>query len=42
MEEAAVMHNNAVGMIGRAIGVDVLTTFADVDVEDMADSSKST
>ena len=42
MEEAAVMHNNAVGMIGRAVGVDVLTTFADVDVEDMADNSKST
>lgn len=42
MEEAAQMHNNAVAMIGRAIGVDVLTTFADVDVEDMADSTHTT
>jgi len=42
MEEAKQMHNNAVAMIGRAIGIDVLTTFADVDVEDMADNSTST
>lgn len=42
MEEAKMMHNNAVNMIGRAVGVDVLTTFADVDVEDMADSTSAT
>lgn len=42
MDEARQLHNNAVAMIGKAIGVDVLTTFADVDVEDMADNSKST
>jgi hypothetical protein len=42
MEEARIMHNNAVNMIGRAVGVDVLTTFADVDVEDMADSTSAT
>jgi hypothetical protein len=29
-------------MLGRAIGVDVLTTFADVDVADMADKNTST
>ena len=33
------LHNNAVQMLGRAIGVDVLTTFADVTVEDMQDSN---
>jgi hypothetical protein len=31
-------HNNAVAMLSRAIGVDVLTTLADVSVEDMMDS----
>ena len=35
VEEAQQLHNNAVGMLSRAIGVDVLTTFADVAVEDM-------
>ena len=38
VEEAQQLHNNAVQMLGRAIGVDVLTTFADVTVEDMTDS----
>ena len=42
MEEAAQMHNNAVGMLGKSIGLDVLTTVAEVDVEDMADNSNST
>ena len=37
-EEAAQLHNNAVQMLSRAIGVDVLTTFADVDVADMQDT----
>ena len=30
-------HNNAVKMLSRAVGIDVLTTFAEVDVADMAD-----
>lgn len=35
--EAADIHRNAVGMVGNAMGVNVLTTFADVDVADMSD-----
>jgi hypothetical protein len=42
VDEAAELHNNAVRMLGKAIGVDVLTTFADVDVADLADSSSVT
>ena len=42
VEEAADIHNNAVQMLKRAIGVDVLTTFADVDIMDMADDNTST
>lgn len=38
-DEAAQLHNNAVAMLKRAIGIDVLTTFADVDVASMADNS---
>ena len=41
VDEAQQLHNNAVQMLGRAIGVDVLTTFADVTVEDMQDSNVS-
>lgn len=37
VEEAQALHNNAVAMLGDAIGVDVLTTFADVDVADLSD-----
>lgn len=37
--EAQALHNNVVGMVGDAIGVDVLTTFADVEVADMSDNS---
>lgn len=37
VQEANALHNNAVNMLGDAIGVDVLTTFADVDVADMSD-----
>ena len=37
IEEAQELHNNAVKMLGKAIGIDVLTTFADVEVADMAD-----
>lgn len=42
VDEARDIHNNAVEMLQHAIGVDVLTTFADVQVEDMADSNTST
>ena len=41
VDEAQQLHNNAVQMLSRAIGVDVLTTFADVTVEDMQDSNAS-
>lgn len=36
-DEAQQLHNNAVSMLSKAIGVDVLTTFAEVDVADMSD-----
>ena len=39
VDEARELHNNAVQMLNKAIGVDVLTTFADVDVADLADNS---
>jgi hypothetical protein len=42
VDEAKELHNNAVQMLGRAIGIDVLTTFADVDVADMADKNTTT
>lgn len=42
VDEAQELHNNAVKMLSKAIGVDVLTTFADVDVADMADNSTTT
>ena len=42
VDEAQQLHNNAVKMLSRAIGVDVLTTFADVDVADMSDRSTTT
>ena len=38
VDEAQQLHNNAVQMLTRAIGVDVLTTFADVSVEDLLDN----
>lgn len=41
VEEARELHNNAVTMLSRSIGVDILTTFADVDVADMSDKSNS-
>ena len=41
-EEAAQLHNNAVRMLSRAIGLDVLTTYADVDVADMSDRNTTT
>lgn len=42
VEEAQELHNNVVKMLSRAIGVDVLTTFAEVDVADMADKGNTT
>lgn len=38
VDEAAQLHNNAVRMLTKAIGIDVLTTFADVEVADMQGS----
>jgi hypothetical protein len=42
VDEARALHNNAVSMLGQAIGIDVLTTFAEVDVADLADKSTTT
>ena len=42
IDEAADLHNNAVNMLKRAIGVDVLTTFADIDSIDMSDKNTTT
>lgn len=42
VDEAKDIHNNAVAMLKRAVGVDVLTTFADIDVADMRDSNSTT
>ena len=42
VDEAQQLHNNAVSMLSKAIGIDVLTTFADVEVADMADKRTST
>ena len=42
VDEAQQLHNNAVKMLSKAIGIDVLTTFADVDVADMADKGNQT
>lgn len=39
LTEVQQLHMNAVAMLGDAIGVDVLTTFADVDVADLSDKS---
>ena len=42
MDEGQQLHNNAVQMLSRAIGIDVLTTFCDVEVADMADRNTTT
>lgn len=42
VDEAQQLHNNAVQMLKRAIGVDVLTTFADISVENMNENNSST
>lgn len=42
VDEAKDIHENAVEMLERCIGVDVLTTFADIQVEDLADKNTTT
>ena len=42
IDEAKDIHSNAVEMLKRAVGVDVLTTFADVDSIDMSDKNTTT
>ena len=42
VDEAYDIHKNAVEMLRNAIGVDVLTTFTDVDSVDISDKSTST
>ena len=42
VEEAREIHNNGVNMLKRAIGVDVLTTFTDVQSIDLSDKNTST
>ena len=39
VDEARDIHNNAVQMLKRAVGVDVLTTFADIESIDMSDKN---
>lgn len=39
VDEARDIHNNAVEMLVHAIGTDVLTTFADIKVEDVAETN---
>lgn len=42
VDEARDIHNNAVQMLSRAIGVDVLTTFTDVKAIDLSDKNTAT
>ena len=42
VDEAKDIHNNTVQMLRRAVGVDVMTTFAEVDVADLADKHTTT
>ena len=42
VDEARDIHNNAVQMLRNAIGVDVLTTFTEVDSIDMSDKNTAT
>ena len=42
IDEAKDIHNNAVEMLSRAVGVDVLTTFADIESIDMSDKNTAT
>ena len=42
VKEAQELHKKSIRMLGKEIGIDVLTTFADVDVADMADKNTTT
>ena len=42
IDEAQDIHRNAVAMLANAIGVDVLTTFADIESVDISDKSTTT
>ena len=42
LDEARDIHNNAVAMLRRAVGVDVITTFADVEAIDISDKNTTT
>lgn len=42
IDEAKDIHNNAVAMLKRAIGIDVLTTFADIEKIDTKDNNSNT
>ena len=42
VDEARDIHNNAVDMLSGAVGVDVLTTFTDVDSIDLSDKNTTT
>ena len=42
IDEAQDIHRNAVAMLSNAIGVDVLTTFADIDSVDISDRNTTT
>jgi hypothetical protein len=42
VDEARDIHNNAVAMLKRAVGIDVLTTFADIEKIDTKDSNSAT
>ena len=42
IDEARDIHNNAVQMLKRAVGVDILTTFADVESIDLSDKNTTT
>ena len=39
VDEARDIHNTAVAMLRRAVGVDVITTFADVESIDISDKN---
>ena len=39
VDEAKDIHNNAVEMLRRAVGIDVLTTFTDVESIDLSDKN---
>lgn len=41
VDEARDIHNNAIEMLQHSIGTDVLTTFANIKVEDIADNNAS-